>query len=156
MKIVEKNVQNPLYFSEDKVIITKNNYKIVYNKEGSNTINGITSLILNNCNIFGKLNKDVLLMELDERFMGMIFKLIKPTHLMITNITRDQPPRNSHPENIFNCIKSSIPAGTNLVLNVDDPFVNMDDVKIENAKQFLHELSKTYQLIYFSCHESRC
>ena len=39
---------------------------------------------------------------------------------------------------------------------LDDPFVNMDDVKIENAKQFLHELSKTYQLIYFSCHESRC
>lgn len=39
---------------------------------------------------------------------------------------------------------------------LDDPFVNMDDVKIENAKQFLHELSKTYQLIYFSCHKSRC
>lgn len=39
---------------------------------------------------------------------------------------------------------------------LDDPFINMDDVKIENAKQFLHELSKTYQLIYFSCHESRC
>lgn len=39
---------------------------------------------------------------------------------------------------------------------LDDPFVNMDDVKIENTKQFLHELSKTYQLIYFSCHESRC
>lgn len=39
---------------------------------------------------------------------------------------------------------------------LDDPFVNMDDVKIENAKQFLHELSKTYQLIYFSCHGSRC
>lgn len=105
-------------------ILTKNNYKVVYNKEGSNTINGITSLILNNSTIFGKLKKDVLLMELDERFMGMIFEHIKPTHLMITNITRDQPPRNSHPENIFNCIKSSIPAGTNLILNVDDPFVN--------------------------------
>lgn len=39
---------------------------------------------------------------------------------------------------------------------LDDPFVNMDDVKIENTKQFLYELSKTYQLIYFSCHESRC
>lgn len=73
-------------------ILTKNNYKVVYNKEGSNTINGITSLILNNSTIFGKLKKDVLLMELDERFMGMIFEHIKPTHLMITNITRDQPP----------------------------------------------------------------
>ena len=39
---------------------------------------------------------------------------------------------------------------------LDDPFVNMDETKVENAKQFLQELSKTYQLIYFSCHESRC
>lgn len=39
---------------------------------------------------------------------------------------------------------------------LDDPFVNMDETKVENAKQFLHELSKSYQLIYFACHESRC
>ena len=39
---------------------------------------------------------------------------------------------------------------------LDDPFVNFDETKVENAKQFLKELSKTYQLIYFSCHKSRC
>lgn len=39
---------------------------------------------------------------------------------------------------------------------LDDPFVNMDDTKIKNAKQFLVELSKQYQIIYFSCHDSRC
>lgn len=39
---------------------------------------------------------------------------------------------------------------------LDDPFVNMDETKVDNAKQFLQELSKTYQLIYFSCHNSRC
>lgn len=105
-------------------ILTKNNYSVVYNKEGSNTINAITSLILNNSTLFGKLKKDVLLMELDEQFMKYIFKYITPTHLMITNITRDQPPRNSHPYKIFNEIKIAIPKGTNLILNVDDPYVN--------------------------------
>jgi len=44
--------------------------------------------------------------------------------LMITNITRDQPPRNSHPEKIYKAIKEAIPSLTHLVLNVDDPFVN--------------------------------
>ena len=83
-----------------------------------------TSLILNNSNLFGKIKKDVLLMELDEGFMKYIFEDIKPTHLMITNITRDQPPRNSHPEKIFYAIKNAIPYGTHLVLNVDDPYVN--------------------------------
>ena len=105
-------------------ILTKNGYSVVYNKEGSNTINAITALILNNSTLSGKLDKDVLLMELDEQFMKYIFEYIKPTHLMITNITRDQPPRNSHPEKIFNAIKGAIPEGTHLILNVDDPFVN--------------------------------
>ena len=105
-------------------ILTKNNYKVVYNKEGSNTINGIASLILNNSSLFGKLKADILLMELDEQFMKYIFEYIRPTHLMVTNITRDQPPRNAHPENIYNAIKNAIPNGTNLIINVDDPFVN--------------------------------
>ena len=105
-------------------ILSSNGYKCIYNKEGSNTINAITSLILNNSNLFGKIKKDVLLMELDEGFMKYIFEDIKPTHLMITNITRDQPPRNSHPEKIFYAIKNAIPYGTHLVLNVDDPYVN--------------------------------
>ncbi len=38
---------------------------------------------------------------------------------------------------------------------LDDPFVNLDENKIENAKKFLRDLSSDYQIIYFSCHESR-
>ena len=105
-------------------ILTSNGYSVVYNKEGSNTINAITALILNNSTLTGKLKKDALLMELDESYMKYIFKYLTPTHLMITNITRDQPPRNSHPSKIFDAIKNAIPYGTHLVLNVDDPFVN--------------------------------
>ena len=105
-------------------ILTKNGYTVAYNKEGSNTINAISALVLNNSSLTGKLKTDVLLMELDEGFMKYVFEYITPTHLMITNITRDQPPRNTHPEKIFNLIKNAIPNGTHLILNVDDPFVN--------------------------------
>ena len=105
-------------------ILTQNNFTVAYNKEGSNTINAITSLVLKNSNLFGKFKKDVLLMELDEGFMKYVFKYITPTHLMITNITRDQPPRNAHPDKIYNAIKNALPNNTNLVLNVDDPYVN--------------------------------
>lgn len=104
-------------------ILTHNDYSVIYNKEGSNTINGIASLILNNCSLSGKVNKDVLLMELDEQYMKSVFKYFKPTHLMITNITRDQPPRNAHPLNIYSAIKSAIPSGVKLIINADDPFL---------------------------------
>ena len=38
---------------------------------------------------------------------------------------------------------------------LDDPFVNLDDDKVKGGVAFLEELSKNYQVIYFTCHESR-
>ena len=38
---------------------------------------------------------------------------------------------------------------------LDDPFVNLDEEKIEKAKRVVQELSKKYQVIYFVCHECR-
>ncbi len=40
-------------------------------------------------------------------------------------------------------------------LILDDPFVNLDDSKIEQAMTFLQEISKDTQVIYFVCHQSR-
>lgn len=37
----------------------------------------------------------------------------------------------------------------------DDPFVNLDQKKVEAGKEFLKKLSNDYQIIYFTCHESR-
>ncbi len=104
-------------------ILTKSGYTVAYNKSGSNAINGIASLILNNTSLRGVFNKDVLLMELDEKYMKEIFKYFFPTHLVITNITRDQPPRNAHPYNIYNEISKVINDKIHLVLNADDPLV---------------------------------
>lgn len=38
---------------------------------------------------------------------------------------------------------------------LDDPFINMDKQKIENAITLLNNVAKDYQIIYFVCHESR-
>ena len=40
-------------------------------------------------------------------------------------------------------------------LVLDDPFVNLDEEKIKNAISLIKEISSKYQIIYFSCHESR-
>ena len=41
------------------------------------------------------------------------------------------------------------------VLILDDPFVNLDDEKLETAKRFVKELSKKYQILYFTCKNER-
>lgn len=45
--------------------------------------------------------------------------------------------------------------GENPFLIFDDPFVNLDNEKLENGKQLLAALSREYQVVYFTCHESR-
>ena len=38
---------------------------------------------------------------------------------------------------------------------LDDPFVNLDEEKIENAMKLIGTKAEEYQIIYFVCHESR-
>ena len=38
---------------------------------------------------------------------------------------------------------------------LDDPFANWDQDSIEKGLQFLQEISKDYQILYFTCHPSR-
>ena len=40
-------------------------------------------------------------------------------------------------------------------LILDDPFVNLDDEKMQHGKDLLINLERDYQAIYFTCHESR-
>lgn len=37
----------------------------------------------------------------------------------------------------------------------DDPFVNLDDEKTEKGRDFLEDIAKEYQVIYFTCHSGR-
>ncbi len=41
------------------------------------------------------------------------------------------------------------------MLILDDPFVNLDDTKLNNSLKMLKELAKNRQIIYLTCHSSR-
>lgn len=106
-------------------ILEVNGYKVVWNKSGSNVVNGTTTLILNHTNIFThKMNCDVLLLEMDESYIKETFSKSTLTHLVVTNITRDQPARNGEPMFILNKIFNSIDEKTHLIINSDDALVN--------------------------------
>ena len=97
---------------------------VVYNKEGSNQIEGVTTLLLTACNLKGEVKGDVLLLESDERYARHTFKWFKPTHFVITNLYRDQLTRNGHQEWVYQSILPAIHPSTLLVLNADDPLVS--------------------------------
>ncbi|MDE6108036.1 MAG: MurT ligase domain-containing protein [Oscillospiraceae bacterium] len=105
-------------------ILTAAGKEVVYNKEGSNQIEGVTTLILNHSTLGGKMRGDVLLLESDERYAKYSFKFFHPTHFVITNLYRDQLTRNGHPEWVYDAILPAIHPDTTLVLNADDPLVS--------------------------------
>ena len=105
-------------------ILTADGKQVVYNKEGSNQIEGVATLILSNCTLGGKLRGDVLLLESDERYAKFTFRWFHPTHFVITNLYRDQLTRNGHPEWVYDAIRPAIFPETTLILNADDPLVS--------------------------------
>lgn len=106
-------------------ILENNGKRVVWNKNGSNVLTAVVTLVLNNTGAFShKMCADVLLLEMDERYIEDTFEPGTITHLAITNVTRDQPARNIHPTFIYDKILSSVDEEMHLILNVDDPLLN--------------------------------
>jgi len=106
--------------------LTQQGFDVIWNKEGSNQTEGVTTLLLNRASLSGKVKGDVVVLESDERYARHTFKHIKPTHFAVTNLYRDQLTRNVHPFRIFNILKDAvdlIPNAT-LILNGDDPIIS--------------------------------
>lgn len=104
-------------------ILKNAGYSVAYNTNGSNAINGITSLLTDNCDINGNFKKDVLLMELDEKYSQYILKYFSPTHFVVSNLSRDQATRNVSPDWLINQIIPVINDDVHLILNADDPIL---------------------------------
>lgn len=107
-------------------VLTGQGYNVIWNKEGSNQIEGVTTMLLNSTTLSGKVKGDVVVLESDERYARHTFKYIKPTHFAVTNLYRDQLTRNVHPFRIYSIIKDAvdlIPDAT-LLLNGDDPIIS--------------------------------
>ena len=109
---------------------------VVYNEEGSNQIEGVTTLILCSSSLSGRMRGDVLLLESDERYARRSFRFFHPTHFVITNLYRDQLTRNGHPEWVYDAILPAIHPDTTLVLNADDPLVSCFAQGHERVKWF--------------------
>lgn len=134
-------------------ILKDNGYKVAHNSKGSNLVTGVINLFLDNSNIFGKNKLDAMVIEIDERYTKEVFDLIKPTHVLLSNITRDQPPRHGNYKKVYNVILESIPKDAILVINGDDPIVTTLASKFDTKKVYfgLDKNSESYDNLISSC-----
>lgn len=117
-------------------ILRADGKNVVYNEEGSNQIEGVTTLVLTHATFSGKVKADVLLLESDERYAKFSFQFFHPTEFVITNLYRDQLTRNGHPEWVYDAILPAIHPDTELILNADDPLSSCFAQGHEKVKWF--------------------
>src|SRR5947209_2689241 len=99
---------------------------VSHNRSGSNLVQGVTSVAVNFANIFGRLDSDVLLFEVDEGSMPLVIPAIQPDVVVITNIFRDQLDRYGEIYSVARALDKmldSLPASSTILLNGNDPQV---------------------------------
>lgn len=109
---------------------------VVYNEEGSNQTEGVTTAVLTHSTMGGVVKADVLLLESDERYAARSFRFFHPTHFVVTNLYRDQLTRNGHPEWVFDALKPAMFPETRLILNADDPLSACFGAGRDNVRWF--------------------
>lgn len=108
-------------------------YQVVHNKGGANLTPGIITLLLEHSTLGGQVKGDILIYEIDERYTKFVFPYIKPGYVVISNITRDQPPRQGHFDLVFNEIEKAITPDMHLILNGDDPYLRKFTIGKSNS-----------------------
>jgi UDP-N-acetylmuramyl tripeptide synthase len=101
-------------------------HSVSQNRTGSNLLQGITSVAVNFADVFGRLDSDVLLFEIDEGTIPLAVPEIQPDVVVITNIFRDQLDRYGELYSVANALDKmleSLPETATIVLNGNDPQV---------------------------------
>ena len=117
-------------------------FKVGHNSKGSNLRLGILTCLIENSNIFGQIKTDVLVLEVDERYVKHVFQTIKPDYFIINNLSRDQLARNGHFDIVWEDINANINKNIHLILNIDDPMINKFSLNHEGKTTF-YGLMKT-------------
>ena len=134
-------------------------FSVAYNKEGGNMSYGVISTILKNCTLGGKVKPEVLVLEMDERSVKFVAPFIKVTDMVITNVTRDQPPRQRHIEFIVEEILKGINDDIHLYLNANDPALQRFVINRKNKVTYygIDKLKESYNDTLFSVvNNTRC
>lgn len=94
---------------------------VATNSEGANMMSGIATTLIKNSNLFGKFNKEFLVLEIDERSLKGIYNVLPAVNLCISNLQKDQAQRNGDPDFIYRMFKDTINKNMTLFVNNEEP-----------------------------------
>ncbi len=94
---------------------------VACNTEGANMMGGVATTLIKNSTLGGRLNKEYMVLEIDERSFPHIRKVLPGRNLGLTNLQKDQVQRNGDPDFILRKIRSALSMDMTLFLNNEEP-----------------------------------
>lgn len=102
-------------------LIRSSGKSICTNELGANMDRGVATALISHSDMSGCVDVDYVVLEVDERYLRLIIKLLKPHVIIMTNILKDQSQRNGEPGIIMRKIREAITDDVHLILNRDEP-----------------------------------
>lgn len=82
-------------------VLRKHGLKVLSNPAGGNLPQGLASAVIADVNLFGKLDHDIAILEVDEAYGKLIAEKVAPNGLLLTNLQFDQLNRFHSPEDVY-------------------------------------------------------
>ncbi|WP_238148123.1 Mur ligase family protein [Rothia halotolerans] len=96
--------------------------RVFTNRTGSNFVRGVAAALLERLDLFGRLNADIAVLELDEAHAVHFVKLFPPRYALLLNVMRDQLDRFGEIDTTRKMLARVAAATTGtVVLNREDP-----------------------------------
>lgn len=138
-------------------ILSQNN-AVLTNSEGANLTTGIKTSVIKDLAFNKKVKSNVLCLEVDEKTLKHVVKVITPDHIVITNFFRDQLDRYGEIDTMIEEIVQTVDKiDCVLHLNGNDPLLVDRFKDVHNRKQYyginihdkvVYEQNKTVELKY--------
>jgi lipid II isoglutaminyl synthase (glutamine-hydrolysing) len=99
---------------------------VAQNRSGSNLLQGVTSVAVRGADLRGRMDTQLLLLEIDEATVRRVAPEVAPDVVLVTNIFRDQLDRFGELYSVARALETAVealPAHASVVLNGDDPLV---------------------------------
>lgn len=119
---------------------------VATNTEGANMMSGVATTLIKNSTISGKFKKEFLVLEIDERSLKGIYKVLPAKKLCISNLQKDQVQRNGDPDFIYRMFSSTINKDITLFVNNEEPRSrSLEDFAGNSVYFSMEKNSKTFE-----------
>jgi UDP-N-acetylmuramyl tripeptide synthase len=106
-------------------ILRAGDLSLITNQSGSNLKRGITSRLIEEASLLGKIKAEVAVFEVDEASLPAVADALRPSHIAILNLFRDQLDRYGELDTTAALLGGVLSRhkGVQVLLNADDPLV---------------------------------